>query len=365
MAVRAVSAYSLVHATVRALYSRLVTPETWETLLQADGFDATPSALSATAYGPYLAEVGRERMTPRRAVYQIRQRLADVYHKVIRLAPQRAHDLLVWLWRLYEVDDIKATLRGIEAGATWDRVRFLLYPRHEFSILSIDDLENMVRTGSVPRAIETLRDTPYYDTLAYALNRYQTERSLFPLEVALDLDYNRRLWQSLNRLPNREREHALRTLGSVLDMDNLLWAIRYRVYHHLSEQEIINYTLPFGYQVQDGDIRAIAAGGDIARVIERVYPDLADLDILRRLEPEGEGAPLETLEVALQRRIVKLCHKEFIGDPFHVGIPVAYLLLTEYENRDLIVVIEAKASRFARRKFESMLLMQPAIISPD
>jgi len=363
MALRAVSAYSLVHATVRALYSRLVTPETWETLLQAEDFEDTLTTLSKTAYAPYLEEVERERMTPRRAVYQIRQRLTDVYEKVIRLAPQRAHDLLVWLWRLYEVDDIKATLRGIEAGATWDRVRFLLYPRHEFSLLSIDDLEAMVRTGSVTRAIEILRGTPYYDTLAHAINRYQAERTLFPLEVALDLDYNRRLWQSLNRLPNWEREHALRTLGSVLDMDNLLWAIRHRVYHNLSQQEIINYTLPFGYQVQDGDIRAIAAGRDIARVIKRVYPDLADLDILTRLEPE-DGAPLETLEVILQRRIVKLCHKEFIGDPFHVGIPVAYLLLNEYENRDLILIIEAKASRFPRRKFDSLLLIQPAITSP-
>lgn len=361
MAVWDVSAYSLVHATVRVLYSRLITPETWETLLQADDFESILSALSKTAYGPYLEEVGRERMTPRRAVYQIRQRLTGAYEKVIRLAPQRAHHLLVWLWRLYEVDDIKATLRGIEAGAAWDRVRFLLYPRHEFSILTTDDLENMVQSGSVTRAIEILHDTPYYDTLAHALNRYQTERTLFPLEVALDLDYNRRLWQSLNQLPNREREHALHTLGSVLDTDNLLWAIRHRVYHHLSEQEIINYTLPFGYQLQDEDIRTIAAGGDIASVIKQVYPELADLDALKRLEPEG-GAPLETLEVILQRRIVRLCHREFIGDPFHVGIPVAYLLLIEYENRDLIVVIEAKASHFPRSRFEPMLLMQSATV---
>ena len=49
----------------------------------------------------------------------------------------------------------------------------------------------------------------------------------------------------------------------------MVWAIRYRVYHHLSEEEIINYPLPFGYQVRDEDIRAIAAGLDVQLHVER------------------------------------------------------------------------------------------------
>lgn len=358
MAVRDVSAYSVVHATVRALYSRMLTPARWEALLQADDFSAVLGTLSKTAYAPYLEEIKAEGMTPRRAVYQIRQRLADTYEKTIRLAPKRARNLLLWLWRLYEVDDLKATLRGIEAGATWERVRFLLYPRHRYAMLRMEDLEVMVRSGSVQRAIETLDHTPYYQTLSHAMNRYQAEQSLFPLEVALDLQYNRNLWQALDRLRGQDRQHATRLIGSVLDMQNLLWAIRYRVYHRLSEQEIINYTLPFGYQVRDEDIKAIAAGADIARVVQRIYPELADVEPLRELGPQG-GPALETLELVLQRRIVELCKEEFIGDPFHIGIPVAYLLLSEYESRDLIVMIEAKASGLPKERFASMLLLEP------
>jgi V/A-type H+-transporting ATPase subunit C len=362
LAVRDVSAYSVVHAVVRGLYSKKLSPDTWEALLQAEDLEIVLSLLSKTAYGAYLEGIPPDRMTPRRAVYQIRQRLADVYEKVIRLSPDRARELLLWLWRLYEVDDLKATFRGIEAGATWDRVRFLLYPRHKYALLALGDLEEMVLTGSVAEAIESISGTPYHEPLSHALNRYQVEGNLFPLEVALDLAYTRSLWETLGRLHGQDHEHAMRLVGTLVDMDNLLWAIRYRIYHHLSEQEIINYTLPFGYQVEDDDIRAIAAGADIASVVRGLYPDLADLAALEHMEVGGT-AQLESLEVALQRRLVRMCYDEFVGPPFHIGIPIAYLLVSEYENHDLVVLIEAKASHLSRERFAPLLVTRSAVYS--
>ena len=354
MSPRGVSAYSQLNATVRALYSQMLAPETWSALVQARGFDAVLNVLSKTVYGPYL-EVECDEMTPRRAVYQITWHLADVYEKLIHLAPRPSRELLLQLWRLYEVDNLKATLRGIETGAPWDQVRYLLWPTVRYTTLPAVDLEKMVLTGDMARAIERIRHTSYYDILVHALERYHAERNLFPLEVALDLDYHRKLSQSIHRLTGLDYEQALTIIGTVLDVDNLLWAIRYRVYHHLSEQEIINYTLPFGYQVHDEDIRAIAAGADIAQVVKRIYPGIDGLGQLS----EQASAGLEALELALNRHIVTTCRAAFRGYPFHVGVPLAYLLLNEHEIRDLTVLIEAKASGLPPETFTGMLEMQP------
>jgi len=357
MSVQDVSAYSLVHATVRALYSTMLAPETWEALIQAQDFDALLNILSKTVYGPYL-QIERQELTPRRTVYQIRRHLADVCEKLIRLTPEPGRQLLLQLWRLYEVDNLKATLRGIETGASWDQVRHLLCPMTKYITLTTADMEKMIQSGDMAQAIELIRRTPYYDTLVHALERYQAERNLFPLEVALDLDYHRGLWQSINQLTGIDHEQALRIAGTVLDVDNLLWAIRYRVYHHLSEQEIINYTLPFGYQVRDEDIRAIAAGADIAQVVKRIH---LDADVPPLISGGGKGGgELAALELSLQRHIVKTCRAAFIGYPFHVGIPAAYLLLNEHEIRDLTVLIEAKSSHLPIETFASMLEIQPA-----
>jgi V/A-type H+-transporting ATPase subunit C len=342
--------YAAVHARVRAMYANMLTPQVWARLCEAQGFAALIGALKETAYGPYLSRVEEGDLTPRRAVYQVKGHLADAFVTVIRLVPRPARPLLTQLYRLFELDNLKAVLRGVVSGAAWDQVRYVLFPLGSFTVLPA---QAMVEAGSIPAAVERLRGTPYHGTLAHAMERYTAEGSLFPLEVALDLDYWRELWRDVNELTGRDREQARRLVGSLVDVNNLMWAIRYRVYHHLSEEEIINYTLSFGYRVGDEDVRAIAAGADIAQVVMRVHPDLQD--VTRSLEGQGGGLP--ELEMRLQRHIAALCRASFTGYPFHVGIPLAYVLLNELEVQDLTVLIEAQALQMPAERFRSRLLL--------
>lgn len=359
MAPQGVVGYSLVHATVRALYADLLSARMWDRLIGAQDHDAVLALLSTTAYGPHLA-IERSLLTPRRAVYQIRWRLAEVYERLIgmlRLTQPVACELMQTLWQNFEVNNLKAALRGTETRASWDQVRHLLYPMSRYISLTAEVLEQIVHATDMARAIELVQHTPYYDTLRYALHRYQDERNLFPLEVALDLGSRRRLWASIAQLSGRDREMALQVVGLALDVDNLLWAIRYRVYSHLSEEEIINYTLPLGYQVKDEHIRAIAAEADIAQVVRRAFPQLPEIAGLSPLSGKG----LTSLEQQLQYHIIRTCQHMFIGYPFHLGIPLAYVLLHEYEIRDLTVLIEAKFSRLKPQAFTSLLNLQPLL----
>ena len=183
--------------------------------------------------------------------------------------------------------------------------------------------------------------TPYYTPLIYALRRYSAEQNLFPLEVALDLSYWRDIWKEITKLSKKDRVQALHIVGSELDANNLMWAIRYRVYHKLSEEEVINYTLPFGYRVRDLDIRAIAAGEDIGQVVGKVYPDLTNVNEL--LQNPQTGLP--ELEVEFHRTIREQCWAAFVGYPFQVGVFLGFLTLKKMEVQDLTALIEAKSSK--------------------
>jgi V/A-type H+-transporting ATPase subunit C len=345
-----VAGYSAVHARVRALYSQLLTPEAWTRSCEATDFAALIAVLKETVYGPYLAEVDPKDLTSRRAVSQIKRHLANAYLTVIRLVPEHTRALVVQLYRLFEVDNLKAVLRGVVTGASWEQVRYVLFPLGSFTILSP---QAMMEAGSVRAAVEVLRGTPYYRTLSHAMKRYDAEKTLFPLDVALDLDYWRELWRDVQRLSKRDRVQALRIVGSLVDVSNLMWAVRYRVYHHLSEEEIINYTLPFGYRVRDVHIRAIAAGADVAHTLTRVFPGLTGVTSL--LQEPKSGLP--ELELQLQRYVAEQCHAAFIGYPFHIGIPLAYVVLNELEIQDVTVLIEAKSLQIPAARFEPHLLL--------
>jgi len=212
----------------------------------------------------------------------------------------------------------------------------------------------MVESGSVGAAIELLQGTLYYDTLSFAMKRYSAEQNLFPLEVALDLSYWRQLWAEAKKLQGQDREQASKIIGSLMDVNNLMWVIRYKIYHQLSEEEVINYTLPFGYRVRDEDVRAIAAGADLSSVVGRVFPGIPDLNAL--LDEPRKGLP--QLEVALKRRLMEQCLAAFTGNPFHIGVPLAFLILSDLEIQDLTVLIEAKSSQMEEEEFLPYMLRE-------
>jgi V/A-type H+-transporting ATPase subunit C len=342
--------YSIIHARVRAMYATMLDTASWQRLCEAGTYPALLEALKATVYGPYLKTVQEQNLTSRRAVYQIKGHLADAFVTVIRSIPDAARPLVTQLYRLYEVDNLKALLRGVASGASWDQIRYVLFPLNSFTVLPVQE---MAEAKDVSAAVERLHGTSYHDTLAHAMERYTAERSLFPLEVALDLDYWREMWRDINRLANPDRAQAMRLVGSLIDVANLMWAIRYRVYHHLAEEEIINYTLPFGYRVQDRDIRAIAAGADIAPIVTRIYPDVPEPGSL--LQKPRSGLP--ELERRLQQHLARECRAAFMGYPFHIGIPLAYLLLSELEIQDLTVLVEARALRVPAERYRSHLII--------
>lgn len=336
------------------MYSSLLSQQEMARLSDSPDLLSLIVQLKNTVYGPYLESLKDKESTPGRVDWLIKGRLADFYYSVISMSPEHARPIVKQLYRYFEVQNLKAVLRGIVTDPSWERVRDVLFPMGSMTVLPA---QAMVEAGNVSAAVELLQGTMYYETLSFAMKRYSAEQNLFPLEVALDLFYWRQLWQEAKKLQGQDRDQALRVVGSLMDMNNLMWVIRYRVYHQLSEEELINYTLPFGYHVRDADIRAIAAGADLASVVGRIYPGIPDVNML--LEEPRSGLP--QLEQQLKRHVMKQCLAAFTGNPFHIGLPLAFLVLGDLEIQDLTVLIEAKFSHMPDEEFRPYLLRSMSV----
>lgn len=356
-----VSAYAAINARVRVMYSYLLDHANLAPLSEAPDLFSLVEQLKHTAYADELEAIKERDLTAPPVIQALKRRLAGAYSAVIHAAPDHARRVLRQLYRRYEISNLKAIFRGLATGASadeeialWDRVRPLLFP---FGPATVIPAQQMLEAGSVAAGAEFLRGTPYYEVVSFALKRYSAEKSLFPVEVALDLYYWRTLWQEARKLPPQEQGPALRVIGSLIDTNNLMWIIRYRTYQDLSEEELINYTLPFGYRVRDEDIRAVAAGGAVESVLTRLYPDVADLSTL--LQDPRQGLP--TVERELTRHVMKQCAAAFVGNPFQIGVPLAYLVLHDLEIQDLVVLVEAKASDLSSDEFGPFLLKDLAV----
>jgi V/A-type H+-transporting ATPase subunit C len=354
MTLAQVNSYSSLNSLTRAMMSSLLTPGEWQLLYNAPDFQGTVALLGESNYGPSLSSFELSDLTPRRAVYEIRKHLTEAYLRLISISPKPLKLVLSELLKLYELDNLKASLRGMLIGESWDRVRHTLFPLGEFANLPCAE---MMATGNLVDAIELLQGTVYYDPLSRGLPRYYQEKNLFVLEVVLDLDYWRRLWKSCQKLPRSDWAQVRPLIGTLIDMNNLLWALRYRIYYHLSEEEIINYTLPLGYRVQDKHIHMIADGSDIGYLLGDLYPNYPLLNEFRN-DPQQN---LPFFENWLMKRGVDFCRTIFAGYPFHAGIPIAYLHLLAMEIEDLTVIMEAKSMELPFNRFNQFLLFnQPS-----
>ena len=336
MTLSSVSAYANVHTRVRGMIGNLLSDETIARLSACPDLGTLIAKLDETSYASCLAASEETIKSSRRAAYEIRKKLTRDYKIIIEHAPSFARQLLVQLFRLYEVDNLKAVLRGIEVGEDWEKIRYTLFPVEDYPTLPFAD---MVQSGTVESAIALLHNTDYEVDLKPALTRYHDEESLFPVEVAIDLNYWQRLWDQIDTLPKQDQKITRKLIGMMVDKNNLTWAARYRVFHRFSESEIINYTLPFGYKVDDSVIRAIAADRDPYQLMAEIYPAIAKEGNL----DSKNTSKWQLNETIFTRMIYSTCRNAFSDGSFSIGLPLAYLLVLEFEIQDLTLLFEAKS----------------------
>jgi len=339
--------YGAASARVKGLASQLIPNDTWQALISAEDLAVALGIVRSTVYADVVAEmeagdaVSLEEMERRlgaRAAQNVRRTMTFVSGAQRQL-------LQVW-WRHFELENLKALFRGFDQGMSPDDIRRFLIPMDETSRLP---WEVLLHLQSVAGLVDRLSGTHYGQPLRNALPAYRRERSLFVIEIALDIRYYRDLAAAINDLGGKDYEEARRILGTRLDMLNILWAYRHRVYYGLSAEEIVNYTLWRTFRTDTNLIRDIALGAPPEEVLERVWGRGAiDLSLLARAT--DEASLVTSLEITLERFWWRLARSSIGGYPFRLGTLLGYLVLQEVETTDLVTLLESKAMHWDRER---------------
>ncbi len=349
--------YAATNARVRGLRAELLDDPTWARLLASRDLPATLASLQTTPYGLVLREA--EAMGDRSLEHIERQmwgRAAASVRKAKSLLGGAARTLLGVWWQHFELENLKALFRGFDQGMEPDAIRRFLIPLTDDSTLS---WETLLHERSVINLIDRLGHTHYINPLRNALPVYQRERSLFPLEIALDVRYYRDLAAAINGLGGSDRADARRILGTHLDILNILWAYRYRLYYGQSAEEIVNYTLWRTIRTDTALVREIALGADPHDVVARVWgPGAVDLSLLQGIDLSCDAGSelLPRLELAFQRFWRRLALRELGGYPFGLGPVLGYLVLEELEIHDLVTLLEGKSMGWKHDRISQLLI---------
>lgn len=348
----AILKYAAAGTQIRALYSRLLDDATWHDLTVSKGLAETLTRLRGTAYAELISDEGRpgslETIESR-----LTGRAAANTRRAMTFIDGAAHELVGVWFRHFELENLKAVFRATDQNMDPEAIRRFLVPLGDHSTLP---WEALLHESSVSALIERLANTHYINPLRAAYRMYQRDHSMFPIEVALDIRYYRDVAAAMDQLHGAERAEAVRLVGTRLDMLNILWALRYRVYYHLSVEEIVNYTLWHTVHTDVDMIREIALGAHPGEIIERIWGaqaiDLAELADFER----DEARLLPRMELLLERYWRRLAWRELHSSPFHLGSVLGYVTLQEIEILDLITLLEAKGMGWSYERVSQHLI---------
>ena len=334
---RDLSDYAFLNARVRAMKSRFLSPDQWETVIQSRSLSDAITNLGGTAYAPFIREdVVRDKGLAfieseliRHDIRTHRQIINNTHEKsrirnVIELSRER-----------YEIDEIKALLRRCndQSGGQEDALmEAFVHPVNIDRVLQARDDDELAAA---------LHGTAYQRVLLNEQTKGRGTGPLFYIESAMDIDYFKRLWQEIDRLPSSDRRIASRLVGIEVDIENICALVRLQQYYDLSSVDLTGIMLPGGSMVDErvmGLFMRKEGLSDIAGKLRmRPYQDLA---VLFSKEMDRSSMPL--LEGGLYHILYEEAHRAMVGFPFTIGTILGYIILKRAETRKIISILNAK-----------------------
>lgn len=308
--------YAAVQGNVRARLSQLVDHATWNRMVEANTAAEVAQMLGHT--GGY------------RTLQALWGDIASEANSLARYVPRRSREIVNWYSRRFEIENLKTVLRAVHYRLDAWRARTSLIPLHSSRI----SWDRLLEAPSIAAVTEHLRNTPFAGPLDNAMERYRHEDRLFHLEIALDLFYFQKLVRMIESQSGKDAIEARRFLGRWIEMQNLLWAYRYRIYGRMTPEQIINYTLHQAFSAGLDTVRRIALGSPVTEEAARlgfpISPETPELEALTKLEVLAQRELYRSASAATRRPL------------FHLGGVLAYLWLLEAQVRDLTLIMEGK-----------------------
>ncbi len=349
-------AYAFINAKLRARLSKILSDEFIQQMVRAPSLPEAIQLLRGTAFQA-LEETYRRTGDLKLGELELYRQEVAVHLEVESRVEGPVQVFVHALTVRYEVEALKNALRvwfdrkvrgrDIESAVGYLYRTPIHHDLHVDSIINLDNLDEIAHL---------LRGTPYSSIIRERIQAAMAGHSLFPIEVALDQYFYRQLLEAMQELEPRDRDIARRMIGVEVDLHNIDWIIRFKQTYELPVEEALRYTLPYGQNVGEKEIRAAYGAATetevLAELVRRKYPPLRPL-------LSAQGAEVRTRLVLMERILDQILQMEvrhaLSGYPFTIGIVLAYFILKRREMRKVMTVLNAKYYQVPADRIEGLL----------
>ena len=309
------------NARLRAMKSRLLGREVLDDLAAASTVSALLNALTRTNYRTAVerALVQFTEMAALQAA--LRHELVATVNRVRGFFTGKAAMYVCWLIRRYDVDNMKAVLRGVSHQLPAAEILQATLPIGELTTADLTTLAHAEHIGSALDLLATWR-LPLAPPLLNAASL-----SLVDLEMALEQWY----FQAIMSLGKRDGDALRQMVLWQADVSNILMVLRLLPWQR-EETAVLPFIGP-GHIAQT-TLRTAVQQPTVAQAVEILNHTPYQNSLRQGLSQYGVEQRLSVFERPFRQAQQQQATNYFINDPYGIGILLGYLLLktTEISN---------------------------------
>ena len=344
-------AYSGIATKIRAMQSRFLTKEDFHTLISCESVPKAVTFLKTRdGYRDLFAQCD-ESSLHRGDIEQLLS-LSKYYDfsKLYRFANVKQRRFLDLYFIHYEIIVLKTCIRSLFAGKpiTTNYAAFETF----FEAHSDIDIVALSSCSTLNEFLENLTGTRYGPLLSRIASRPGV--TLFDYEMQLDLSYFRLIWKSgIKCLDKAEQQILMNSLGTKMDLMNLLWICRAKEFYHMKPETIYALLIPIRYKLKDSQLAALVESADLTEFYSQVRRTFYS-----RFLPEDARRDTKDLEAMYHQTLGRIHARGAQKNPYSVAVINAYFYYKEMELHKIITAIESIRYGLNPKDIQSIVLGQ-------
>ena len=342
------SDYGYINARIRGQHSRLLKAGAYEELLALAGYQPLEKWMES---GPYAQQwhLARARYQGLEALeWSLERNFCQTTELLLKIAEGRPRQLISIILRRWDLSNLIAVVRGIDGNCPAAEIMKSVLPAGSIGEVKLQELASQPDLAGMADTLYTWADD-FYQPFKQALEEYQKEKDLAPVELELYKYYYSRVFK---KLPLWGEDSA--TLKALfqreIDLLNAKALKRLKEKKDLKPESIPGYFIPGG---------TLMSGETFVRFFDRKEGP----KVLNSLKGtwyhgylSGKGAGQKT-EDDLEQEHFKELSKLYQGNPLGIDLVLGFLWQKYYEVINLRLVARGKFYGISGEQIRDQLLL--------
>ncbi len=250
---------------------------------------------------------------------------------LLRPLSGRSRGLLLYWPRKFELYNLKTLIRGKLYDLGMEEIRDNLHDLPESIRLPH---EALLQAENVLEMLRQLEQGSYAIIARQARHVYEEKNEGFSLDAAIDRLYYTGMMRHLNMSSSSDRHGAQKLIGVMIDRQNILWLLRYRLVYRLASSEAYYLLIPSGGSIQRPSLMALANLDTLEAIIDQLPSPFRE----HLINVENITQARQRLDFLVGLEMRKITRYS----PDGVLAALSYLIARDIDLRRLYAIIQGK-----------------------